>query len=353
MPKRQAKKGLNNQMLNIIIVMKSFLSLCKLLIVKCLTDVLTSNRSLVLAVSRTSLAILFTSNMLFAQVNIVDPNAANPPDVNACSGQTTLIALLQFASNGPNAVVNIPIPTGIDYIPGSVMLVTQTGGLSIVQTSGSLSAPVFTITASDGTINNGNQIQFKFKVSARCVAVAGTAILPLNVTFNGATLNGEVATDVIKAELNLTAHPIQSAAIGTPVTVDINVMNGGLGAVDSVDFYITESGMTTTTGVKVNGIASTLISNIAGTRLYRIYSNALPGGTFNNPETIIVKRTVVLNACTFSSSYGVNWGCDGMSCQTPQPTGPGEFLLLQGVPNLNVTSNLIRQPIYAVSRSLI
>jgi len=320
--------------------MKSFLSICKLLVIHCLACIPMPKRSIVLLLSKATLVVLLTSGMVQAQVNIVDPNAANPPDVNACSGQTTLAALFQFVSNGPNAVVNIPIPTGIDYIPGSVMLVSQTGGLSIAQTSASLSAPVFTITASDGTINNGNQIQFKFKVRARCAAVAGTAILPLNVTYNGAVNTGEVATDVIKAELNLTAHAIQSAAIGTPVTVDINVMNGGLGAIDSVDFYITESGMTTT-GVKVNGIASTLISNIAGTRLYRIYSNALPGGTFNNPETIIVKRTVVLTSCTFSSSYGVNWGCDGMSCQTPQPTGPGEFLLLQGIPNLNVTSNLI------------
>ncbi len=169
----------------------------------------------------------------------------------------------------------------------------------------------------------------------------GTVVFPVKVTFNNVETSGEVLADVLEADLNLSTHVLTTATIGVPVTVPIQIQNGGLGEIDSLDFVITEMGMTTT-NVVVNGIPSTLISNIAGVRRYRIYSNALPGGKLNNPETITVLRTVVVQSCVFSSNYATNWGCNGTLCQTPEPFGPGEFVLTSGSPNVQMTANVVQ-----------
>ena len=283
---------------------------------------------------------LCSTSGLFAQVNIIDPNAANTPDISKCFSETTLEASLQFTTNGTNAIVSIPMPTGVEYVPGSVALVSQTGGLSIVQTSGAVANPTFTVSASDGMINASDEIRFSFRVKAYCTAMAGTAIFPVNVTFANQTTSGEISADIIQADLNLLSHPIQMASIGTPVTVPIQVQNGGLGSTDNVVFIITESGMTTT-AVTVGGFPAMLISTVGTVKTYQIPVAAFSGGSFDNPETITVLRTVVLQSCTFSSSYGVNWGCSMAQCQSPTPTAPGEFVLATGNPNLVATSMII------------
>ncbi len=287
------------------------------------------------------IAVLWLSgSTLFAQVNIIDPNAANTPDIAKCFSETQLEATLQFTANGSNAVVSLPMPTGVEYVAGSVMLVSQMGGLSIVQTSAAVANPVFTVSAADGTINIANEIRFKYRVKAYCAATPGTVDFPLNVTFANQTTAGEITADIIQADLNLLSHPIQMASIGTPVTVPIQIQNGGLGSTDNVVFIITESGMTTT-GVTVGGFPATLISTVGTVKTYQIPVAALSAGALDNPESITVLRTVVLQSCTFSSSYGTNWGCNALLCQSPTPTAPGEFLLASGAPNLVATSTII------------
>lgn len=275
-----------------------------------------------------------------AQVNIIDPNAAMTPDVEKCFGETTLTAIVQFTANGGNATASLPMPTGLFYVPGSLMLVTQTGGLNVVQTNPAISNPVFTITGPGGSISAGNEIRFSYRVRANCMATAGTPIFPLNVTFNNQVTAGEITADVIEADLSLLSHPIQTASIGTPVTVPIMIQNGGLGATDNLVFNITETGMTTTM-VTVGGFPAAFLGLMGNTRSYQIPVAALSGGALNNTEIITVMRTVVLQSCTFSSSYSVNWGCESMSCQMPAPTGPGEFILQNGSPNLVVTSSVV------------
>lgn len=275
-----------------------------------------------------------------AQVNIIDPNAALAPDVDKCFGETTMEVVLQFTATGANAAVSAPMPAGLFYIPGSVLLISQTGGLAIAQSNPLATNPVFTVTRPGGSINAGNEIRFSFRVRANCMAVAGTAIFPLQVTFNGQVQAGEIAADILEAELNLLSHPIQTAAIGVPVTVPIAIQNGGLGDTDNIVFSITETGMTTTQ-VTVNGFPAALLGLAGNTRSYQIPVAALSGGVLNNTETFIAMRTVVLQSCTFSSSYSVNWGCEGTLCQTPTPTGPGDFLLASGAPHVEVTSNVV------------
>jgi len=277
---------------------------------------------------------------LFGQVNIIDPNAAVAPDIDKCFGETVMEAVLQFTANGSNATVSVPMPTGVFYQPGSVALVAQTGGLTISQSNGATTNPVFTITKPGGSIGSGNEIRFSYRVRSNCTAIAGTLIFPIQVAFNSQVRVGELAADILEAELNLLSHPIQTAAIGIPVTVPIAIQNGGLGDTDHIVFSITETGMTTTQ-VTVAGFPATFLGLAGNTRSYQIPVAALSGGVLNNTETFIAMRTVVLQACVFSSSYSVNWGCEAALCQSPTPTGPGEFLLASGEPNVVVTSNVI------------
>ncbi|MBK8877093.1 MAG: HYR domain-containing protein [Haliscomenobacter sp.] len=289
----------------------------------------------------------FTLSCLNAQVNIIDPNATNAPDVEKCYGETTLQALLQFIANGPSATVNLPMPTGVSYVPGSLMLVSQTGGLGITETDASSTTPTFTIT---GPIISGREIRFSFRVKASCSAIAGTDIFPLNTTFNGNTIDGELLADIIMVDLNLLSHNIQSASIGAPVTVPIRIQNGGLGQTDNITFSITETGMSTS-AVSVGGFPAMLVSTSGNTKTYQLPVAGLPGGTLNNPESITVLRTVTITSCTFSSSYSASWGCEMTNCQTPV-TGPGEFILNQGSPNLQMSSSII-SPISTCSNAVI
>ena len=273
------------------------------------------------SVSTICVLVGLSSVQVFSQANIIDPNAANTPDISKCSGETELSALIQFISTGGNpAATTVTMPTGVEYIPGSVMMVSQTGGLAVAYASGPVNAPVFNITAGDGTINGGNEIRIKWRVKANCTTPTGTLDFPISVNFNG-TSTGEVTADIIDADLNMTVHPIATASIGTPVTVPIVIQNGGLGVTDNITFKITESGMVTS-AVTVGGFPATLISTMGTMKTYQVPVAALPGGSLNNPESITVLRTVTLTSCTFSSSYSTNWGCDGASCQTPAPAGP-------------------------------
>lgn len=181
---------------------------------------------------------LFFYNIAFSQINITDPNAANTPNINKCFGTTDLETELQFTSNGANpAVMTVAMPPGIQYSPGSVMLVSQTGGLSITYAGGTPGVPIFNVTAGDGTINSGDKIRVKWSVISLCSATAGTVDFPISVNFGG-TSTGEISTDIVEADLSITVHPIQSAAIGTPVMVPIVIQNGGLGATDNITFKI-------------------------------------------------------------------------------------------------------------------
>jgi len=74
--------------------------------------------------------VLLSGAALFGQVNIIDPNVANTPDLSTCYGTATLEAL-QFGADGAapppgQADVSLPLSTGVDYNAGTVMLVSQT-----------------------------------------------------------------------------------------------------------------------------------------------------------------------------------------------------------------------------------
>ena len=76
--------------------------------------------------------VLLPGAALFGQVNIIDPNAANTPDLSTCYSTVTLEVLLPFGTDGiaptpREAGVSLPLPTGMDHVAGTVMLVAQTG----------------------------------------------------------------------------------------------------------------------------------------------------------------------------------------------------------------------------------
>jgi hypothetical protein len=233
-----------------------------------------------------------SGQFLQAQVNIIDPGLSVPPNINKCMGSTTLEATIQFTLDGTGPVPIRPVMMdGVKYVPGTVGLVSQSGGLSVTESNPDPFTPQFQLAVGDGTFNVGDEITISFELAANCDAMMGSNEVILEANYGGTIYDGEIAADVIEADLSMVVHPLRITTIGETEMVAITVSNGGLGSLDEVTFYIVESGMTTS-DLTIDGNSIPVAFTNLDTSFYVIPATNLPGGTFDNTETIELIRTV-------------------------------------------------------------
>lgn len=303
---------------------------------------------------------LFGHNQLQAQYSLLYSDDVGTPlstqDINACQNLDSLnTARLIIASNAAdNTSITLSLPTGVNYVAGSIATVSQMGGLSIAEADISdLSNPIFSVSPAD--LSLGNEIIFSWAREATCDAVnyqmAGGVfkdIIEVNgdagsLLENNLSLN---SYDVVVAALSILSHPAVATTIGSSENVDISITNGGQGCLEEFEFYIIdEPGMSTSNlqGTNAATVLSPTATN-ADTTFYTITSAFLSaeglGNCFDNGEQLMLTRTADISTCETGSMYGVRWGCDNrMDCQIPFEA-PGNFSIQIGVPNVRGTENI-------------
>lgn len=273
---------------------------------------------------------------------ITDPNSINRPNVSACYNTTTVEVQLNYTENG-NGTLTLNMPSGVQYINNSVAVVSSSTGNTISQTTFSATNPTFNL----GNVSTTDDLLFSFQVSADCDANFGTNSIGVDVTVN-TTSSGTVNIDVLAADLSVSGHANQTIYANQSVTVPLDIENGGLGSIDSIIFFIDESGNTNTTALTVNGTSILPAYNTVGSRKYYLIPPTLiPGGALGNTEKITVMRSVTLTTCpindfTFYDEYGTTYGCNNNTCQTDN-INFGTFNAVEGEADYVLTYGVVQK----------
>ena len=118
-----------------------------------------------LSLTRYLLAFFFFLSISFKAQNAflisfpVDP----PPSLTTCFGSSKLTVQLDATiASTTGGDVTIQLATGVNYVPGSVALVSTIGGLSIAENGGTANAPKFKVspTAPATSISPGNRMSY-------------------------------------------------------------------------------------------------------------------------------------------------------------------------------------------------
>lgn len=317
---------------------------------------------------------MFYTQVGYSQLSVI--SGASSGDLQVCIDTQTVEITLTASNTLTGSSIDILLPPGISYAAGSVLILTNTAGITILESNiSNLQQPSFSFS---GTMNIGDVCVFSIARSADCQAIAyrdqgNTLVDSVFVTYNGpgniTTSNlGNVNTTVIPFGLNEalvslggsgTGGSIASAQ-GNPgdiLTRDIFITNGGLGCVQVVEFYTIDAGV----GVQINQIAVTGVTGTAGTSppvlpivltphtingdtsFYTLDVETLHGlgAKLCNGEVITIEETIEIISC-FSNSgdgetrYGTYWECVTM-CQTINTT-TANVSIPPGVPSIVVTN---------------
>lgn len=115
------------------------------------------------------LSISFKAQNAFLITFPVDP----PPNLTTCFGSSKLTVQLDASiASTTGGDVTIQLATGVNYVPGSVALVSTNAGLSIAENGGTANAPKFKVspTAPATSISPGNRIVFTIDRTATCAS---------------------------------------------------------------------------------------------------------------------------------------------------------------------------------------
>ncbi|MCH2045136.1 MAG: hypothetical protein MK212_13555 [Saprospiraceae bacterium] len=325
----------------------------------------------------TYLTILLSSLFLHhvqAQLNIT--SSASSADIQVCIDTQTVDITLSANGSISGNNIEIRLPVGVNYVPGSVNILSNPGGISITEASiSNLQNPTFTFT---GSMVLGEECIFQIGRTADCQTLqyrnAGNLLLDsVFATFNGGTLTNNlttVNTTVIPFGLNEALTSISGSGTGGTIenlegypgdilTREIFINNGGLGCVKSVEFYVVDAA----NGIQINQLAYTGSTATSGssppttaiiltphtvngdTSFYTLDIEALHGHSSGaklcNGEVIQLEETVEILSCFTSISdgetrYGTYWNC-GAVCQNINTTS-ANITNPSGVPNLTIAN---------------
>lgn len=301
-------------------------------------------------------ALLLTSYSLQAQVEI--SYSGNPSeDITACGAYTSNTVRVDILSDAADSVtIRLQLPPGVSYRNNSLQKNGGTNTVNIVEENISdLNNPVFRITPAD--LNWSNTITFSYERAnvSSCDAY--------DYQEQGSVFKDEVYVETTAGNIqevnpyinsyNLLAPAISIAGgapvvaqLGTTVTRDISITNGGTGSLSEFTFFIQQgSGVQTASLMLLGGFPLTGIPNMAGDTIwYHLDSSSFMqagiGSSFDFDETIELTRTYSVSCGILDSNYGAYWGC-GEICQSAntvfQSTTLSHFspVLDVSMPNLN------------------
>jgi len=317
----------------------------------------------------TLLMLLFMMNIgLSAQSFIISfPNfspgpAQNPQGLTICNGNSLLqVQLDAAAASTTGASITVQLPTGIEYVPGSITTVSSTAALTISEDGGTANAPKFKIDQS--VIAVADRIVFTLRRSAACAARTfilggGTFRDSVSATIGGATTSENSSTYQVDYPVFSFIQPATqtNAVVGGNYTRTFTINNGGNGCATAVHFSVdypsngiqqTSLKLTSVNGTALGApVTLTPTSTVGTTSYYTITSANLPGGDFCNGESLTITEGYTVKSCGGVTNYATGWGCSSAPadwCQTV--SGTGSIAVATGVPDFTaftaVRSNFV------------
>lgn len=298
-----------------------------------------------------------TDQLMMAGVQVLYTNSVGGPlvkqDVTACDGMSLNQARFVVTNNGAdNMTVTLGLPPGIFYEPGSISVVATSGGLTVAENDiTDRSAPVFTISPADLTIGNSVTLQWDRRNGMTCdaydSAIAGGIFKDEIRVTTDLGLTEEVdpvlnTYNLLFASLSLAGAAPVTTNVGSTVTRQVTITNGGLGFLDEFNFTIENgTGTSTTSLTTTNGTVVAPTSTTGTATTYTIpaaiiaeYGNN--DNLFNNSEQITFTRTYTVLNCETPSSYQASWGCPDACMLTAQRNQ--QTNIANGVPDVVRTS---------------
>ena len=282
----------------------------------------------------------------------------NPRELTIAGVASELQVQLDVASaSSSGADVMIQLPTGVEYVTGSVTKISGASSLTITENGGTASAPKFKIGPSSLAV--GDRIIFTIKRVAKCdarTAAIGGMIFTDKVTgtIAGATTSSTTSSsyNVKYAVFSFSQPATQTnAVLGTNYTRTFTISNGGNGCATQAYFSVNypSNGITPIKFEVVSQNGTTLSTPITLTQTsasgttyyYTIPSTALPGGDLCQAENIVIRETYKINICNATTTYNAGWGTDSSPtnwCQTV--TGTSTVTMASGVPNLTAATGV-------------
>ncbi|MEM0994757.1 MAG: hypothetical protein AAGI49_17120, partial [Bacteroidota bacterium] len=125
--------------------------------------------------------LLFIPAMLLSQASVSDGTGATDPRIDKCSRDGVETITVQFLSATTDATIDLGLPSGVEYICGSVTATGGTGSIADAMVCDP-SAPTLEVT---GTFSPGNSITFTVGLAADCSATAGSNQFTVSVSNAG------------------------------------------------------------------------------------------------------------------------------------------------------------------------
>ena len=300
--------------------------------------------------------LLLVNSGVFAQSFLINFPAfgtaptANPRGLTVCNGVSELqVYMSASATSTSPATVSIQLPSGINYVPGSAVVVSTNAGITITENGGTPQNPQFTIQNPTGGIVNGNAVTFTIRRTATCVArteaIAGTMFTDLVTgTIPGSTAASATSgTYAVNYPVFSFTQPaaVNNTLIGQAYSRTFSINNGGAGGASAVYFRINNAVAAvadvtqTVTLTGGSGSAGVPVVLIPVNGVYTVTSANLSGGSFDNGETLTFKEDFIVRKCGQSTTYSAGWGCSSDPaawCQTV--TGTGNTSAASGTPAL-------------------
>lgn len=272
-------------------------------------------------------------------------------DVHSCQVVTDSIHAIRVVIEddaADNATIELDFQSGMSYLDGSMTILDQSGGITITTISYSSGSHV-EISLSPSDLNAGDEITIAYSRYADCGAISHQS--------NGGTFKDEVLVsgdagivvesnpalanyDLLVPAISLFNEGAITTTVGSTVTRDISIVNGGLGFLKEASFTIDD--MTGTNTLSLTSVNGTTISpsGSGAVKTYDIDASIISqygngDDNLDNGEEIILTRTYEVLSCVCPSSYEVIWNCEG-SCEQ-DITLPQETIIANTVPNLVVS----------------
>lgn len=283
--------------------------------------------------------------------------------IDVCQGSyLSEITILAKDIGLNNFEITIGMPPGVNYEAASSVIVTAPVGYNVSEANiTDLSNPVFGV-SNGGNWAAGDEVVFTILRTANCVAVdhslnSGTfkEEVFINYDDNG-TLKSDSDTDptINSYQVNygvlsiLPVAPVLST-IGRTETRDIIIRQGGLGCIESFEFFVVVGDDLNNYALSYNSNALTplLVSpNPAGmvdTLFFEVDLSVAPftnvgngNSCFENSEEILFQESFRVSGCENSTAlYNGNWGCNSEVCQEAVEQ-EGVVNLSNGVPDIQL-----------------
>ncbi len=237
-------------------------------------------------------------------------------DIDRATGSSLLTIHVAFPAACNGTTVQLKFPATVSYVPGSVIKTSGTGAVITIAESNisNLNKPIFSFS---GTVSPGD-ITFTVNRKAGCGAAAtGKDTVVVSGSCGTTTENSAINNtyNFLSQSLGLVQPPaINNAANYTNYTRTATITNGGLGAADTIRFYM----IYPAAGVQllgntltVNGFSFSPWRTNGDTLFFKFYGLALGADKLlTNGESLTITENMRLKTCGTTTTYAAYWGPD-------------------------------------------